>query len=528
MSGHTLAHDFARSAADFDDRIALEVGDLRLTYGQLYERSASIAATLKRDPATEGSPLTAVFGARSATIFAGVLGSLLRGHGYVPLNPAFPVHRNQQMLARSGCRTLVVDLTAGGQLTTLIGPISTTLLVVLPDHDDVSPFARDCPQHIFVGKKDIIAANDSMLSDSPPHSLAYLLFTSGSTGIPKGVMVTHENVLAFVDAATSRYELNEEDRVSQTFDLTFDLSVFDMFVAWRRGASVCCPSRKSLLNPDRYIRDARLTVWFSVPSTAMFMRRFGVLKPDRYPELRWSLFCGEPLPLALANEWAQAAPNSKLENLYGPTELTIACTTYRWTPSAEDNSERGLVPIGDPLPGMLPLVVDADLREVGPGASGELLMTGPQLTPGYWNDPEKTAAAYIRPPGYEETYYRTGDRVRRPVDRGPLVYLGRADHQIKVMGYRVELGEVESVLREMTGVDDVVAIGWPPTESGFGGVEAFIADPAVDSRTIRARLAGAVPAYMVPRRLHAMAELPLNANGKFDRNALRALLESPD
>src|SRR5882724_4757250 len=201
------------------------------------------------------------------------------------------------------------------------------------------------------------------------------------------------------------------------------------------------------------------------------MKRLGALKAGEFPTLRWSLFCGEPLPAEIAESWSLAAPNSVVENLYGPTELTIACCHYRWRRGkSEEECLRGVVPIGDPFPGMDVLVVDEELTEVPPGKDGELLMTGPQLTLGYWQDPEKTATAFVVPPEKKQTYYRTGDRVRRPNEAGPMCYLGRLDHQIKIRGYRVELGEVESLLRQEAGGEVAVAIGWPVTASGAGKV----------------------------------------------------------
>jgi non-ribosomal peptide synthetase component F len=250
--------------------------------------------------------------------------------------------------------------------------------------------------------------------------------------------VTHRNVVHFVRTAVERYQIEASDRFSQTFDLTFDLSAFDMFVAWERGACVCCPSRKALLNPAQFIRDSRLTVWFSVPSIALMMKQLGALKPAVFPCLRWSLFCGEPLPADLAAAWAAAAPQSTLENLYGPTEVTIACTAYRWQGSqSASECEHNIVPIGYPLPGMRTMVADYEQREVRPGQEGELLLAGPQVSLGYWRDPEKTAERFVVPPGRESAYYRTGDRVCQPIPDGPLQFRGRLDDQIKVQGYRV-------------------------------------------------------------------------------------------
>src|SRR6266699_2208541 len=199
------------------------------------------------------------------------------------------------------------------------------------------------------------------------------------------------------------------------FDMTFDPSVFDIFVAWEAGACVCCPSERMLINPSKFIRDMGLTIWFSVPSTIAFMKQMKLLKPARYPSLRWSLFCGEPLPAVSATAWLEAAPNSIVENLYGPTELTITCTFYRWDPEhSPSECELGIVPIGYPFPGMNVLVVDDTLTEVSPGQKGELLMNGPQMSLGYWKDSEKTKAAFVVPPGRTESFYRTGDCVRRP------------------------------------------------------------------------------------------------------------------
>jgi len=172
------------------------------------------------------------------------------------------------------------------------------------------------------------------------------------------------------------------------------------------------------------------------------------------------------------------------------------------------------------------LVVDENLKEVPPGQEGELLMNGPQMSLGYWQDAEKTAAAFVIPPEKTETFYRTGDRVRRPVGDAPLTHLGRIDFQVKILGHRVELGEVEALVRKATGLDGVVAVGWPHTASGYGGVEVFLEGRASDSEIIRTSVASQLPEYMVPRRFHFLDRLPRNVNGKFDRKEMMKLLEN--
>jgi acyl-coenzyme A synthetase/AMP-(fatty) acid ligase len=290
---------------------------------------------------------------------------------------------------------------------------------------------------------------------------------------------------------------------------------------------VHCPPREVLLNPDRFIRDHALTVWFSVPSVGLLMQRLGALKGDRYPSLRWSLFCGEPLSVTLAEAWSKAAPASTLENLYGPTELTVACTVYRWDRvRSQAESRDGIVPIGKPLGGMRQKIVDETLREVIAGEPGELVMSGPQRTSGYWRDAEATARAHVSITGDADTYYRTGDRVRRAADGGPLTYIGRVDHQIKILGHRVELGEVESVLRAEPGVDAAVAVGWPVTQTGPGGIAAFVTGRGLDPVAIRLRVQAKLQSHAVPQTIQVLSAFPQNASGKVDRDALLRLLSA--
>ncbi|MCB9656319.1 MAG: amino acid adenylation domain-containing protein [Polyangiales bacterium] len=566
----TLRDGFLGSLERFPDRPALAIGDEAWSFAELGVRAAQVAATLRavgfrdegsevRRPASpdanpdvgadvgaEVSPgesrLVAVFGHRHPTAFAGILGALLHGSGYVPLNPMFPVPRSRAMLERSGCCALVVDATASSKLVELVADFPRALTIVLPDEADVSALQAALPEHTVLGAVDLRPANEHVLGEASPDDIAYLLFTSGSTGQPKGVMVAQRNVTAFVDVMVERYGVSEQDRFSQTFDLTFDLSVFDMFCAWERGACVCVPTAQQKLFPSKYLKQHALTVWFSVPSTGVLMSRLRMLKPDSYPSLRYTLFCGEALPTEVVTQFAAAAPASVVENLYGPTELTIACTLYRWRGDASlPESEHGVVPIGEPYPGMRAIVVDEQLRAVPRGEAGELLLTGPQVTPGYWQDPERTAQAFVVPPDEHETFYRTGDRVRWPAG-GPLLYLGRVDNQVKIQGYRVELGEIEAVLREVAGAEVAIALGWPLSTSGADGVVGFVPTPSelvgktdAASQAARDALGGAhvagarerLPSYMQPSRVLLIDEFPLNANGKVDRKALRALLDTP-
>ncbi len=520
----TLLTDFLQSCEKFPNCAAIEVEGQQTTYQHLENRVKSLGATIRRAlPSTE-VPLTAVLGYRSQTAYAGILGTLMAGHGYVPLNPTFPIDRTKLMLERSMCRSLIVDARSQLQLQKLLSGFPLPLVIICPDQKDVTELAKKLPKHQVIGAAELADAAEWKPRNIHVNSIAYLLFTSGSTGQPKGVIVSHANVLHYVNYVTKRYGIKSSDRLSQTFDLTFDLSAHDLFVTWGSGACLCVPTQKQMIKPGAFINDARLTAWFSVPSTAIFMRRLGELKPGLYPNLRLSLFCGEALPVDVVCDWSLAAPNSVVENIYGPTELTIGCTSYRWdNRTSPGECEQGIVPIGKPFADMEALIVDEDLREVATGCEGELLMNGPQLSHGYWCDDEKTSRAFISIAGRNGTYYRTGDRVRRSAADKPLIYLGRLDNQVKVLGHRVELGEVEAVVRSLCGVDAVVALAWP-NSSKADGIELFLEAEKFDTESLMKQLKTKLPYYMVPRRIRTLPRLPLNPNGKYDRKTLQSIL----
>jgi amino acid adenylation domain-containing protein len=525
-AGSLLHAGFLRSAERFAARPALEVGGETLTYAALRDRASAIASGLDRHRAPNETAITAVFAYRTPTAYAGVLAALLRGDGYVALNRRFPPDRTRLMLSRSEASAIVVDEGSAAQLEEVLRGLDRPLVVLLADTNDVTALRRRWPHHTVLSARDLDGSKAWTPAAGSPDSTAYLMFTSGSTGTPKGVHVLHRTARRYIDIVAERWNISEVDRTSQTFDMTFDLSVSDMFSTWDRGACLCCPAAEIVARPAKFIRESQLTVWFSVPSVGLVMKRLGMLKPDSYPTLRLSLFCGEPLPLELAEAWSRAAPNSKIENVYGPTEVTVACTAYEFdSKRAVAESEQGVVPIGWPFPGMSTRIVDDKLQDVPMGEIGELLLTGPQLSAGYWRDREKTEAAFINIDGDDRVYYRTGDRVRQRSADAPVTYLGRVDHQVKISGHRVELGEIEAVLRQETGRDEVVALGWPRIETGYAAVAAFVCAPDVDGPAVQRALARRLPDYMVPREIRALPEIPLNVNGKFDRKALVQMLD---
>jgi amino acid adenylation domain-containing protein len=521
----SLAELFVISAQRFPERTALEVEGERWSYRSLAGIAQRLAA-LMIEHRSGGTPPGAVLGARSAIAYQGVLGTLLSGSGYVALNPRFPEQRNGHMLEVSGSQTLVVDEDSICMLAGVLACSSRPLVVILPSRDDVSTLSARHPGHRFLGAREVGSARAAVpLADGS--ALAYILFTSGSTGLPKGVMVSHANVLHHLNVMWSRYAIDENDRFSQTFDLTFDLSVFDMFACWGKGASLHCVPSKQLMAPDKFIRESALTIWFSVPSVGMALRRLRLLKPGAFPSLRVSLFCGERLPADVAEHWQAAAPCSIVENLYGPTEVTIACTLHRWrTDHSKERCVGGVVPIGVPYEGMSAAVVDDELQLVAAGERGELCMRGPQVSIGYLGDEKKTNERYVAMPwfdGPDNRWYRTGD-VAYVDSLGELIHCGRNDEQVKLRGYRVEIGEVEHVVRAASNTDFVAVLPFPFNEQGPTGLTAVVAGTEIPRDKILAVAREKLADYMVPDDVVQISELPLNANGKIDRKRLLQLL----
>ncbi len=514
---HGLVSGFLRSAAKFPDRPALDVDGRVFSYREL----AAVVLAIGKEIAGSGtkSPFAAVLAYRSPSAYAGILGALAAGKGYVPLNPTFPVERLVGTLEASGCDVVVVGREALAIFTELARRIPRRLTVILPD------LAKSELGDTAIA--DIRSLKDAPRADAyaprmpAPDAVAYLLFTSGSTGVPKGVPVTHRNARAFVDYVCDRYGFDEHDRFSQTADMNFDLSVLEIFPCWERGSCLCCVPKTHVMAPANFIRDKKLTVWVSVPSVGIFMSKMRLLRPGAFPTLRWCLFCGEPLLVKSAEGWQEAAPAAVVENLYGPTEATVAITTYRWdSRTSPAKSRNGVVPIGWAFEGQQCCVIDEAFNVLGKNVPGELCLGGSQVTAGYFNNPEKTNHHYVRiPSGGEGTWYRTGDLAVED-DDGCFHYIGRIDNQVKILGYRVELGEVDAALRSLSGSDLAVSVPETDADGKITSLVGFVCGGKASREDIIDGCRKRLPAYMVPRDVVSINEMPLSSNGKIDRMAL--------
>jgi D-alanine--poly(phosphoribitol) ligase subunit 1 len=510
---YNLARPFADAASKYPDQIALCVDGRKFTYAAIEEEIARYVAWLQ----SRGTPpkRVGILAGRSAEAYIGILSSAWTGATYIPIDISLPERALIGIVRRSGLDALIADAIGSRKLSeTLLNACPPAILAMrqeLPDplRGNVKDFG-ELPSGGRAGELAFVRGTE----------VGYMMYTSGSTGVPKAVMVPVRGVDHLLWTLGKDYPVRHDDRTAGTSPISFDVSVYDMFSTWRAGASLYVIPDNECLAPARFIQENEITIWSSAPSIAAQMVRMGFLKPNAFPSLRRSFFAGEALPSRVAAAWQIAAPNSKISNMYGPTEATVLCIGQDYSPSCHLTGD--CIAIGWPYVGLEAAIVSEDLSFVEAGARGELLISGPQLALGYLDDEQKTGSAFVEIDG--KRWYRTGDLAYRDTN-GVVHYLGRIDHQVKVFGgARVELGEIESHIRELTGCESVAAVAWPQHESFAAGIVAFLGGYPGKVDEVRAALRKRLPGYMVPSRIHLLPELPLNSNGKIDRQKLAMFL----
>jgi amino acid adenylation domain-containing protein len=497
------------AAARYRDRRALRVGSTSLTYRELIGTADAWAGRLRRAAPHEDNPhRVGVLTDRTLEGYVGILAALTAGATVVPMSPDWPAERVATIVDECALSSIVVD---GAGLRALATGAHAAPHVSMPPVLAPNAAGEVAGELRLIDETSVAALPGTA---EGREDVAYILFTSGSTGRPKAVPITHSNVDAFLRTMFARYDFDAHDVFSQTFDLTFDLAFFDMFVPWAIGAALVHVPAGAFRRLHRFVNDHGLTVWFSVPSAISFSERAGTLPTASMPSLRWSLFCGEPLLSADAATWQAAAPGTAVENLYGPTELTIACSAHRWSAADDGRAGHGIVPIGTIFPGLEHVLVDQHGEPIGQhDDGGELCVTGAQMFGGYLRA-DDNKGRFVYHDG--RAWYRTGDLVRMHGD--VLLFDGRVDHQVQIHGYRIELAEIEHWLRQLAGIKQAVAVA-----VGVGidrHLIAFYTGIRQEPADIARRLDETLPRYMVPMEYIWLDELPLNARGKTDRSAL--------
>jgi len=487
----TIAHNLAKHS----ERRAFYINEQSFTYAELAAQVSGISQALQQKKIPAQTPVGVLASDRLET-YASILALWFNRLIFVPISPANPPERNQHMTQQAGFSHLLAYETSETE-----GVIEAAGVNVM----ETKGLTNNKPV--------------SVATDSQPDDLLYILFTSGSTGAPKGVPISRKNLEAYVSAFFSiGYDLNHEDRFLQIFDFTFDVSVQSYVLPLYLGASIYTVPQKGVrfLAALKIFQDHRITFAKLVPSTLQFYKPY--FSRIQLPYLKYSLFSGEALPENITREWAECVPNAIIENHYGPTEGTIDCLYYRWSADKEV-AYNGIVSIGQGFRGMELLVVreSGDLAE--PGEKGELWISGDQVTPGYWRNEEKNKAAFAEWQG--QRFYKTGDIVFQN-EEGYYLFCGRKDNQVQIQGYRVELGEVEHHVNRLLG-DKVVVETYE--ERGVLSLALFIEGKSDgEEGAVLQKLQKHLPVYMLPGKIVYVEQLPRTVSGKTNRKALREYL----
>ncbi len=507
---YNLVSSLARTALNHPDDLAISTGNQQISYGEFADCAARLAACLQ--PHIKNGRI-GVLGSRTIAAYIGIAGTCWAGAAYVPLNLKWPKERLVRLLVELELDALVVDHHGAALMTDEVRAAAPELLI---RSDDAGPVDGS----ISFGEISIQPLRKPVRREE--EELGYIVFTSGTTGEPKGVMVSCGALAHYLEQTRLWTNLTAEDRIAEAHDVTFDLSVHNMFLAWRAGASLHLMSQLDMMMPQAFVRKHEISVWMSVPTIVNNMRRSGALNPGLFPSLRLSIFCGEPLAVSTVQDWAAAAPNSVVENIYGPTEGTVVCMRQRLTDPPVVTQKRQILAIGRAYENFCIAICDPDGNCLADGEVGEIALSSAQLADGYFNRPEQTQERFRLVDG--KRWYFTGDLGYRD-DNGIYHHMGRTDNQVKLKGNRIELEEVEMHLRKACGTDLACVVAWPVIDGSAQGLIGFTTSDEISEDEIKARMRDTLPEYMIPARIETRSELPRNINDKVDRNALVAELD---
>ena len=520
---YLLQHFLIESAKKYPNNEAVVFQEKRITYRELDETTNKLANTLSENGIKKGDRV-GIYLNKSIPSIVSIFGILKAGAVYVPLDPKAPASRLAYIIGNCGIECLLTStkkIKAVAQLFPENNPLRFVCLT------DDSPIEDELLDIEIIYWEQIMKAEQVHIDENPciETDLAYILYTSGSTGVPKGVMISHLNAFTFIRWVQSTFSITPEDRLSNHAPLHFDLSILDIFGAMQAGAALVLVPEFVSTFPIKladWIEQNKISIWYSVPSILTMLLLHGNLKRYMFKNLRLLIFAGEVFPTKYLRDLMMIIPHPEYYNLYGPTETNVI-TYYKLNRIPPD--QESPIPIGKACENMDVFAVKDDgALVIKPGEEGELFARGSCLAQGYWGDEGKTSRSFISnklQTNFQDKIYKTGDIVTLD-DEGNFLYKGRRDHMIKSRGYRIELGEIETVLYSNPDIKEVAVIAVPDEFIGHR-IQAFLVShngKELNSADIRKFCGKNLPRYMIPEEIEFRQSLPKTSTGKINKPAL--------
>ncbi len=470
------------------DKNAFLINEQFYSYNEFAQSISKIRAALKSSEANCNN--IGLVANDDIETYASIFAIWLEGCAYVPLHPQQPIERSLEIISQADIN-LVLDSSLKTSFTDVAIIATTTLLF---EEFDLQP------------------------KSTQEETLAYILFTSGSTGIPKGVQITRKNVGAFMKSFwETGFLINENDKCLQCFDLTFDVSVQSFLTPLTKGACTYTIPHDQIKYSYVYglLEDQQMTFGAMAPSMIRYLRPY--FDEINIPSMRYNILTAEASPVDLIVEWSKCIPNAEIFDFYGPTEATIYCTYQKFNRDGLNKQLNGMLSIGKAMPGLNAIIIDEDKKILRSNQKGELCVSGNQLTPGYWKNPQKNGESFfeLEVDGAQKRYYKTGDSCYFDED-GDIMMAGRLDYQVKIQGYRIELGEIEFHAREFLKGQNAVAIAFN-NQMDNTEIALFIEGIVIDEAMLLEYLNGKMPYYMIPTKILTESQFELNKSGKVDR-----------
>lgn len=485
---------------NYSNRPAFCIQDEAYTYRQFAERISAIRSLIRHAEVDEQIWGLAI--QDNLDTYAAIFALWMEGKAYVPLHPAWPVERIGSIIDQIGLKNILAS-------------------------DDTPTAYPTLTSYTVHATRNAVYEQDLLddWRDVSEDDLAYILFTSGSTGVPKGVQISRKNIAAFMDSFwRTGIKIDQTDKCMQVFDLTFDVSVQSYLVALTRGA--CCYTvpygQVKYLYAAGLIQEQGITFGAMAPSMLTYLRPY--FEEFDASSMKVCILTAEACPVDLMEEWYKCAKNTEIYDFYGPTEATIYCTYYKLTRAGNNLSLNGIISIGKPMANVQAIIIDENGNVIpeksGAEYKGELCVAGPQVTPGYWKNAEKNVSSFFVKEGVR--YYHTGDLTYWD-ESGNIMYSGRIDQQAKIQGFRVELGEIEYHAREFYNKKNRTAAISYTNNMNLDEIALFVEGGGKKNMLID-YLRSKMPSYMIPTRIIFLPEFPLNKSEKVDRNALKQMI----